>query len=123
MNIHVSKLRASTLLIAMVITGIVSATLGSYLLLLQSQNRIVMESLAWNAALPVAEAGIEEAMTHLTRNGSSNLAVNGWTADSGSYTKSRDLGDGGYNVSLSRGTSTFYWQTNYTLVSTGTCRR
>ncbi|HKS37127.1 MAG TPA: hypothetical protein VJW76_08060, partial [Verrucomicrobiae bacterium] len=50
-----------TLLVALVI----GVTLASYLTLVSSQNASTMRSLAWNSALPVVEAGIEEAMSQL----------------------------------------------------------
>ena len=39
-----------------------------------------MRALAWNSAMPVLEAGIEEALTHL-HDDKGNLAVKEWTED------------------------------------------
>jgi hypothetical protein len=57
-----------------------------------------MRSLAWNSAMPVVEAGIEEAFSHLQRNSNSlgNLwtvaTINGQTV----YQKQRNFDDGSY---------------------------
>ena len=49
--------------------------------LLKSQNGSNMRSQSWNSAMPVVEAGIEEALAHLnsTGLGNGNLATQGWT--------------------------------------------
>ena len=58
-----------------------------------------MRALAWNTAMPVLEAGIEEALTHLNRDSNSPTA-NYWTADQVNgqavYWKYRALPDGSY---------------------------
>lgn len=43
------------------------------------QNLASLRSLAWNGALPVLEAGVEEAFTQLRYTGITNLSANGWT--------------------------------------------
>src|SRR5258708_25977300 len=60
-------------------SAVLVIVLGSYLTLLASRNRITMRSQAWNEAVPVLEAGIEEAFTHLYDD-TGSLTANGWSA-------------------------------------------
>jgi len=79
-----------TLLTALVI-GI---TLASYLTMVSSQNVATMRSLAWNSAIPVVEAGVEAALTHLHYRGVTNLYCDGWEPVVGGYGKTGTLSDG-----------------------------
>ena len=79
-----------TLLTALVI-GI---TLASYLTMVSTQNVATMRSLAWNSAIPVVEAGVEAALTHLHYKGVTNLYSEGWEPVVGGYGKRGTLGDG-----------------------------
>src|SRR6266852_1026300 len=69
----------SVLVTALVMSAVIALILGSYLTLLASRNRITMRSQAWNEAIPVLEAGIEEAFAHL-HNDTGTLTANGWSA-------------------------------------------
>lgn len=62
------KERGSVLVYALVTCLIIGITMAAYLDLAGSQHRAVRRSQAWNYAVPVAEAGIEEALTHLHLN-------------------------------------------------------
>src|SRR5437660_2806814 len=76
---HRKGLHAGVLLVTLLLSVIVGILIGSYLSLLQNQHLSVARGQAWNAALVVAEAGIEEAMAHLNSGVSTNnLAVNSW---------------------------------------------
>jgi hypothetical protein len=55
--------------------------------------------MCWNNALPMAEAGIEEAMTHLGSN-TNGYAVDGWATDGTNFFKQRALGSDSYNVNF-----------------------
>jgi hypothetical protein len=70
----------SVLVAALLMAIILGFTLGSYLLWVSSQNVLTRESHAWNAALVVAEAGIEEGMAQInTPFGTNNhLEANNW---------------------------------------------
>src|ERR1700704_4363743 len=79
-----------TVVVTMIIVGIM---LAAYLKLISVQNQMTVRSQTWNRTVPVLEAGIEEAMAHLNKNGSpdsggnlnmANLANDGWTATSAS---------------------------------------
>src|SRR5437588_8157628 len=87
----------NTLLVVMMITGLIVAAMGTYLTLTSQEHRIVRRSLCWNAALPMAEAGIEDALTHLNKN-TNDWTADGWTTN---HTKQRALSDGFYNVNFS----------------------
>ena len=83
MRIVVSRGRrresGAALLIMLLIVLLIGMSLGSYLALVSSQHRSVMRSLAWNAAVPAMEAGVEEALTQVFHSGITNLAANGWS--------------------------------------------
>jgi hypothetical protein len=79
--------------------------------LVASQNNNTMRSQAWNRSVAVVEAGIEEALMHLNKNGApdgsgtfngGNLSTDGWNSSGGSgWWKSNSLGDDYYIVSIS----------------------
>jgi hypothetical protein len=86
-----------TLLITIISCVLVGTVLSSYLRLVSARNHGAMRALAWNTAIPVLEAGIEEALTHLHEDGV-NYAANAWTPGlvNGQtvYQKERELPDG-----------------------------
>jgi hypothetical protein len=87
----------SALLMALLVALILSTTLGSYLYLVVNERTLAARSLAWNSAIPVAEAGVEEALTQLYYSGTNNLATNGWSrGNDGMYHKTRALSSGNY---------------------------
>jgi len=92
---------ASVLLIALVSASVIGLVLASFLMLIRAQNVATMRAQAWNTALTVSEAGIEEAMTHLNTNGSTNWAANGWTLTDDVYVKSRDFTNYAWSASIS----------------------
>lgn len=96
-----SKPLGGTLIVCILTTAIIGMTLASYLDLTGAQNQSTLRSLAWNSTVPVLEAGIEEALTHLYYNGNTNLASEGWTSYSGQYVKWRAVGDGWAYVAIS----------------------
>ena len=90
----------NTLLGTLVITGVLGFLLATYLTLVQRQFAVNFRSQAWNAAVPVIEAGIEDALTHLNTHGKTNLACDGWQLVNGAYIMERNLGDNFYSVSI-----------------------
>jgi hypothetical protein len=86
-------------LITMIVTSMFCLiSLGSYLSMSSAENAVVMRSLAWNAALPLAEAGVEEALSHVAKN-TASYAVDNWTFNDTNYSRpSRTLGSGYYSV-------------------------
>src|SRR5262245_32134627 len=83
------------LLVALLICLLLGTAIGSYLTLVQNQSLSVARAEAWNSALVVAEAGVEEAMAHLNSGvNTNNLAVNSWTkVGNGIYQRTNSLGD------------------------------
>jgi hypothetical protein len=80
-----SNRRGNVLLVTLLTCVILGVTLASFLVLVSNQNRSVMRSLAWNSAIPVLEAGIEEALTHLSYHDVWNLSGHGWSTSDGRY--------------------------------------
>ena len=90
--------------------------LASYLALVSNENQAVGRAQSWNAAMPMAEAGVEEALTQLKYAGNgTNLATNGWTLESdGLYHKSRTLSSASYYaVAIQPATDPVIWSTGY----------
>ena len=92
---------------------VIGITMAAYLDLSGSQHRAVIRSKVWNSGIPVAEAGIEEALTHLHLN-RTNLSANNWlTANGGlalsnnvslpglQYYQTRTIGGDRYVVAIS----------------------
>ena len=78
------KSEAGNLLIVTLVPALIIGTsLAAYLGLVAQQHRAIMRSLAWNAALPVVEAGFEEALSHLQWNYTNTLAIAGWQRQTG----------------------------------------
>ena len=70
LTIHQTRtpdIHGSALLASLIMTAILSMALASYLSLSQKQSVSVARSQAWNAAIPVAESGVEEALAQLNR--------------------------------------------------------
>jgi hypothetical protein len=98
MKLRITKQTGSALLVTLVITASMGAALASYMKLVEYQNRAVVRSQYWNSAIPVGEAGIEEALTHLNKIGDGNRATNGWALKDGKYYLARAIGDSRYEV-------------------------
>src|SRR6185436_16738160 len=68
MNTQNSRESGHTLFVVMILCGIITAALGTYLNLASQEQKTLHRSYCWNAALPMAEAGVEEALSHLNQN-------------------------------------------------------
>ncbi len=80
----------SALIVALFICTAILIGLGSYLLLVRSQYVSVARSEAWNSALTMAEAGVEEAMAQLNpgaleKNITVDRTANGWGVPSSGF--------------------------------------
>src|SRR5262249_20906165 len=95
-------LQGNTLLLTVVITGLIGFLLATYLTLVKSQNGANVRSQSWNSAMPVIEAGIEEALANLNSKGITNgpLDGDGWTRSGTTYTVTRPVADSFYTVSI-----------------------
>ena len=88
------------LLTAMILVGLVGLMATAYMKLASRQHYLTARSQMWSSEIPIAEAGIEEALTHIN-SGSTNFGVNGWTLSGGVYARQRNLGDGYYYATIS----------------------
>ena len=105
------KQHANTLFVTLFLTAIIGVILVSYLTVTSLQYSITVRSEAYNFALPVVEAGIEEALSHLNENGMTNVLLpqnplpyiynNGWVATNGVAVMRRSIGTARYVVSIS----------------------
>ena len=101
MNLQTGKKleQGSTLVLTVIISALLGSVLCSYLVLVSSRNENSMRALAWNSAIPVLEAGIEEALTHLHED-QSNPGGNHWAPafvnGQKVFWKKRTLPDGSY---------------------------
>lgn len=98
---HTRRCGGNALVVVIILTGIMGFTLASYLILVRQQNSSIMRSVSWNACIPAAEAGIEEAMTHINRSGLAALESCGWTLVNGEYTKTRTFGNSLFVTAIS----------------------
>ena len=103
----------SALLVSLISVLVLTTSLFSYLTLVEHQNRAVYRSEAWNHALAVAEAGVEEALAQMNPGAVApavNFAANGWGGPSGSvygpvtrtFTNGADIST--YSVAITGGT-------------------
>ena len=99
MKIQVHRAAGSVIIVVLVTVILIGITLGSYLSLVSNQNLSVMRSMAWNNAVAVAEAGIEDAMAHLNYN-TTNRTRDSWTLTGTNVLKERMLGTNKYKVYL-----------------------
>jgi hypothetical protein len=95
-----SRQGGNILLVVLLTCLVIGFTLASYLVLVSSQNRSVMRSLAWNSAIPVLEAGVEEALTQLRYHDVADLHSNGWIPVNGHYAKEIRIGDSYCQVAI-----------------------
>lgn len=102
--------RQGSILVITLFTGLtIGIVLASFLTLVASRYKLTARSMSWNVAMPVAEAGVDEALTKLNTS-FATPGANGWTATTISgqtvYTKRRTLPDGSYyNVAIYNATA------------------
>jgi hypothetical protein len=107
-RIHTPKYKqGSILLVVMMIITVLGIGLASYLTLMRYQHLSVARSQAWNAALAMAEAGVEEALAQLNPSAllfSTNIdrGANGWElkSDGMYHAPRRAFPDGYYDVTI-----------------------
>ncbi len=80
----------SVLVVTLLISMIIGITLAAFMDLSSAQHRAVIRSGVWNACIPIAESGLEEALTHTFVN-SANLASQGWTLSTTGLTMSNGV--------------------------------
>lgn len=67
------------LLMTLGVGVVLGITIGSYLLLISQEEKTVVRSERWNAALTMAEAGVDEALAQMNAS-PQDFAANGWGA-------------------------------------------
>ena len=94
--------QGSVLFVSLAICAILGILIGSYLYLIQTQRLSVTRGQAWESALTIAEAGVEEAMAHLNSGiGTNSFGTNSWTdLGGGNYGKTNYLGSNYWAVTI-----------------------
>lgn len=95
--------QGNTLITVIIFTGVLSILMVSYLTMAKNSITLTARSMVWNDALPVAEAGIEEAAAAIqavpsSQSLSATLQTNGWTASGNVLTKTRNLTNAYFTV-------------------------
>jgi hypothetical protein len=93
------KSRGMVLYLTLGTIAVLAIIIAAYISLVNNQSAGIARSQTWNQAIPVAESGVEEAMTQLYFAGTNAalLTSNSWTAGTnGIYHKSRTFSDGTY---------------------------
>lgn len=112
----------SVLIIGVITAAILCFLLVSYLSLVSQQNALMARSQAWNAAMGMAEAGVEEAMAQLAPGilPTTNLPTgNGWVLITDKYQptpQKRDLIGGSYYACYTPVSPATIYSTGYTTV-------
>jgi hypothetical protein len=101
LNSSAGTRNGSTVIVTLVITGVIGLVLVAYLGLISARNNAIMRSQAWNECIAIAEAGLEEALTHTRQNYQVNMLANGWVLANGEYFKTRQLGSNYFRVRIS----------------------
>lgn len=97
-----SRSGGQVLLAALAMAMVAGLALVVYMQMANSHFRLTVRSQIWNSCLPVAEAGIEEALAHVNQNHLANKASSGWTLTGSVLVKSNKVEDGYYQVQLSQ---------------------
>jgi hypothetical protein len=91
---------ASALLVSLFLMTILAVSIGGYLTYTEQQTFLGMRAQAWNMAMAVSEAGIEEGLQQLNNNWT-DLSTDGWSANGSVYSMSRTFDNGNtYTVSI-----------------------
>ena len=111
------------LLVTLFMVGLLGFFLFSYLYLVRTQRTLVARSQAWNATLPMAEAGIEEALAQLNPGAPHPVvdrSANGWGSPAGGFygPVSRRLATGSYSVLFTTDPQPVIYSTGYVTIPT-----
>jgi hypothetical protein len=91
--------RGTVLVTTLILALLVGLAVGALLKVGQQQNYMTARSKTWCSAIPIAEAGIEEAMAHLNSH-PLKLSDNGWTISGSNVVKTRVIRDGYYYTAI-----------------------
>ena len=107
---------ASVLVMTLILGGILTTSLVSYLLWAAAQNRLVAQSQAWNTSIVLAEAGIEDALAQVNVAFGTNYfnsVRKNWEPTDGVYVRSNSLEAGSYSVIISNDFPPTIYSTGY----------
>lgn len=102
-------IEGSVALITLAVMLLIGMAIASYLMMVQSQQRLVAQSQAWNGALTLAEAGIEEGMAQVNMSFGTNYpssAATNWGGPSGGIfgPRTSTMTNGSYSAIIIQGT-------------------
>src|SRR5215213_1000132 len=103
----------SVMVLGLMTSAILVIGLASYLTLVEAQNSSVMRSQTWNSAIPAAEAGVEDALSHLNTIGEAWRATNGYVLTGNMFTISREVGEFRYSVGIDMSNQPAIYATGY----------
>ena len=120
----------SIMMITVIAACLLGITLGSYLLMVRAESVSVARSQAWNAALAVAGAGVEEALAALNQNaagqlsnwGPPDISTSGWPHSPIGYgpisraLTSGSITNGTYSVFITTNLPSIIYSTGYVTV-------
>jgi len=97
-----SSQRGHTVILTLVVCLVLGVVLLGIIKLANTEGQMTGRSQNWNNAMPIVEAGIEEAFSQL-KYSPTNRDQNGWTFDAANnyYTRTRPFQDGFYRVTIS----------------------
>lgn len=99
-----TRQQGHTIMLTLVVCLVLGIILLGIIKLANTEGQMTGRSQNWNAVMPIVEAGIEEALTHL-KHSPSNRATFGWAYDTTRaeprYIRTRTFKDGFYQVSIS----------------------
>jgi hypothetical protein len=122
MKISANRESGTVLVTTLVITGLVTVAVAAVLMIVQQQNYFSARSQTWSSEIPIAEAGVEEAMAHVNTR-PKKYWTEGWVLTGTNVSKRRTVGDGYFYtvistakppVIVSVGFGRIPLQTNYT---------
>src|SRR5205085_1142446 len=91
--------QGNTLLVSLCAMLTIGLALLSFLTLAMNQNQLVFHTQVWNASLPMAEAGVEDALNHCAWN-TTNWISNGWALSGKILYRSNTLSEGWYRAEI-----------------------
>jgi Tfp pilus assembly protein PilX len=93
--------RGSVLVTTLVIALLVGLLVAALLFVAQQQNYLTARSRVWCSEIPIAEAGVEEAIMNIvSQSGYVRDDVNGWKQDGTNFWKSRTLTNGYFHTTI-----------------------
>src|SRR5687767_4203269 len=93
MRISINNERGTVLVTTLIITGLVTLSVAALLMIVKQQSYFSARSQTWCSEIPIAEAGVEEAMAHINSR-PRRIWTNGWTVSGTNVYKRRNVGDG-----------------------------